>query len=121
MPKGTFLGAGVQTVILFFEKGKPTKKLWYYQLNVGRNMGKTNSLNENDLADFLKLAKTKKDSINSWSIDVEKLDKNTLDLGVKNPNITEKTDDRTPEEIVTEIENLNTESTKILQKIKKLL
>jgi type I restriction enzyme M protein len=121
LPKGTFLGTGVQTVVLFFEKGKPTKKLWYYQLNVGRNMGKTNSLNENDLADFLKLAKTKKDSINSWSIDVEKLDKNTLDLGVKNPNITEKTDDRTPEEIVTEIENLNTESTKILQKIKKLL
>ncbi len=53
MPSGTFTGAGVKTVVLFFEKGKPTEKVWYYQLNVGRNMGKTNPLNERDLADFI--------------------------------------------------------------------
>ena len=60
LPGGAFLGTGVKTVVLFFEKGKPTKKLWYYQLNVGRNMGKTNSLNENDLKDFIKLNKNSK-------------------------------------------------------------
>ena len=32
MPSGTFLGAGVKTVTLFFDKGEPTKKVWYYQL-----------------------------------------------------------------------------------------
>src|SRR5262249_40031027 len=32
-PGGTFLGAGVKTVVLFFEKGAPTKKIWYYQLD----------------------------------------------------------------------------------------
>ena len=31
-PGGTFLGAGVKTVVLFFEKGAPTRKTWYYQL-----------------------------------------------------------------------------------------
>ena len=51
MPSGTFLGAGVKTVVLFFQKGEPTKKIWYYQLNPGRNMGKTNPLNDKDLAD----------------------------------------------------------------------
>ena len=38
-PGGTFLGAGVKTVVLFFEKGAPTRNVWYYQLEPGRNMG----------------------------------------------------------------------------------
>lgn len=33
MPSGTFTGAGVKTVVLFFKKGKPTKNIWFYQLN----------------------------------------------------------------------------------------
>src|SRR5450759_1823963 len=49
MPGGTFQGAGVKTVVLFFEKGSPTRKIWYYQLNLDRNLGKTNPLNEADL------------------------------------------------------------------------
>jgi type I restriction enzyme M protein len=40
LPGGTFTGAGVKTVVLFFEKGAPTEKVWYYQLNLGRNLGK---------------------------------------------------------------------------------
>jgi type I restriction enzyme M protein len=121
LPSGAFLGTGVKTVVLFFEKGKPTKKLWYYQLNAERNMGKTNPLNENDLTDFIKLAKTQMLSNNSWSIDIDKINKETLDLGVQNPNITEVVDQRTPEEIISEIENLDKESEKLLQNIKKIL
>ncbi len=70
LPGGTFTGAGVKTVVLFFEKGKPTQKVWYYQLNLDRNLGKTNPLNENDLAEFVALQKTFAESENSWSIDV---------------------------------------------------
>ena len=121
LPGGAFLGTGVKTVVLFFEKGKPTKNLWYYQLNVGRNMGKTNSLNENDLEDFIKLTKTQKLSDNSWSIDVEKINKDTLDIGVQNPNVVEVVDERTPEEIISEIEKLDKQSAETLKKIEKLL
>jgi type I restriction enzyme M protein len=54
-PGGTFQGAGVKTVVLFFEKGAPTRKVWYYQLDPGRNLGKTNPLNDDDLAEFVAL------------------------------------------------------------------
>jgi len=121
LPKGTFLGTGVQTVTLFFEKGKPTKKLWYYQLNVERNMGKTNPLNENDLENFIKLSKTQNLSDNSWSIDLDKIDKESLDLSVKNPNILEKIDERTPQQIISEIEELENQNLDILKNIKNLL
>ncbi len=53
LPGGVFAGAGVKTVVLFFEKGAPTRKVWFYQLNLDRNLGKTNPLNEDDLAEFL--------------------------------------------------------------------
>lgn len=70
LPGGTFTGAGVKTVVLFFEKGKPTQKVWFYQLNLDRNLGKTNPLNENDLAEFVELQKTFADSENSWTLNV---------------------------------------------------
>lgn len=119
LPSGAFLGTGVKTVVLFFEKGKPTKKLWYYQLNVGRSMGKTNSLNEKDLEDFIKLAKKQRLSDNSWLVDIDKINQKTLDIGVQNPNIMEETDNRTPEQIILEIEKLDAQSSDAIQMIKK--
>lgn len=84
-------------------------------------MGKTNPLNENDLKDFIKLSKTQKPSDNSWTIDIDKINKETLDLSVQNPNIIEEIDNRTPEQIIFEIEKLDKQSTEALKEIKKLL
>ncbi len=86
LPGGTFTGAGVKTVVLFFTKGAPTQKVWYYQLNLDRNLGKTNALSEKDLAEFVELQKTKADSPNSWSVDISTIDQATFDLSAKNPN-----------------------------------
>jgi len=80
LPGGVFAGAGVKTVVLFFEKGAPTRKVWFYQLNLERNLGKTNPLNEADLVEFVELQKTKADSENSWSVNVADVDTNTCDL-----------------------------------------
>ncbi len=120
-PGGTFQGAGVKTVVLFFEKGKPTRKVWYYQLDPGRNMGKTNPLNETDLAEFIKLQKTFADSPKSWSVDAKTINQTTFDLSVKNPNGGEAIAHRSPEEIMTEIAALDVESAKVLVSIKELL
>nr|QNO41207.1 hypothetical protein JNOLDJLP_00032 [Methanosarcinales archaeon ANME-2c ERB4]QNO41611.1 hypothetical protein OAEIHDOC_00032 [Methanosarcinales archaeon ANME-2c ERB4] len=121
LPGGTFLGAGVKTVVLFFEKGVPTRKVWYYQLNLDRNLGKTNPLNENDLAEFVELQKTKADSANSWTVNVADVDVDTFDLSVKNPNEKEEAPLREPQEILGEIAMLDKESAEILKSIKGLL
>lgn len=121
MPSGTFTGAGVKTVVLFFEKGRPTKNVWFYQLNLDRNLGKTNSLNEADLADFVALQKTKANSLNSWSVNVSDIDQTTYDLSVKNPNRNEEAQYRKPHEIMDEIAKLDAESASVMQKIRTLL
>lgn len=121
MPSGTFLGAGVKTVVLFFQKGEPTKKIWYYQLDPGRNMGKTNPLNDNDLEAFVELQKTNPETEQSWNINVADIDETTFDLSVKNPNTPEEAPLRTPEVILAEMERLDLETNTILKSIKELL
>lgn len=121
LPGGVFTGAGVKTVVLFFEKGSPTKKIWYYQLNLGRNLGKTNPLNERDLEEFVRLQKTKADSENSWTLDVPDVDKKTFDLSVKNLNRNDEVKLRDPKEILEEMKRLDGESEEIFKNITQLL
>lgn len=121
MPGGTFTGAGVKTVALFFEKGRPTDKVWYYQLNLDRNLGKTNPLNENDLADFVTLQRTRADSPNSWAVNIADIDSTTFDLSVRNPNRNDEVQHRNPQDIIDEIARLDAESADIIKKIQALL
>jgi type I restriction enzyme M protein len=120
-PGGTFQGAGVKTVVLFFEKGAPTRKVWFYQLDPGRNLGKTNPLNDRDLAEFVELQKSFADSPKSWSVDVAEIDPKTFELSSKNPNGPEEDAHRTPEDIMDEITALDAESAEVLAIIKALL
>jgi type I restriction enzyme M protein len=120
-PGGTFQGAGVKTVVLFFEKGAPTRKVWFYQLDPGRNLGKTNPLNDDDLAEFVKLQKTRADSPKSWTVDATTIDPAAFDLSVKNPAAGEEVKHRSPQQIMDEIAALDAESAKVLQKIRALL
>ena len=111
----------MKTVVLFFEKGSETKKIWYYQLDPGRNMGKTNPLNDDDLKEFVTLQKKKADSDKSWTVDVDDVDTSTWDLSVKNPNGQQEVTYRSPAEILDEIAELDRESAAILEKIRGLL
>jgi type I restriction enzyme M protein len=120
-PGGTFQGAGVKTVVLFFEKGSPTRKTWYYQLEPGRNMGKTNPLNDADLAEFIALQKTFADSPKSWSVDAASIDPATYDLSVKNPDGGEAVVHRSPQDIMDEIAVLDEQSAQVLGTIRALL
>jgi len=107
--------------VLFFEKGAPTRKIWYYQLDPGRSLGKTNPLNDDDLIDFIDRQKTFADSPKSWTMDAKNIDTGTYDLSVKNPNGGEEIKHRTPAKIMAEIAALDAESAAVLAGIKKLL
>jgi type I restriction enzyme M protein len=120
-PGGTFQGAGVKTVVLFFEKGAPTRRVWFYQLDPGRNLGKTNPLNDRDLAEFVELQKTFADSSKSWSVAVDSIDPESWDLSVKNPHGGEAVAHRSPQEIMAEIAALDAESAEVLGRIRGLV
>lgn len=121
MPGGTFQGAGVKTVVLFFEKGEPTRSVWYYRLDPGRTMGKTSALNDADMADFIEKQANFADGANSWSVAADAIDPATYDLTVRNPNAPEAEPLRSPQEILDEIAALDGQSAKILARVRELL
>ncbi|MCF8231008.1 MAG: type I restriction-modification system subunit M [Bacteroidales bacterium] len=121
MPQNTFLGAGVKTVVLFFQKGEPTKNIWYYQLQPGRTLGKTSPLNDDDMQEFIKLQPDKPETEKSWNYKIGDLNTETYDLSVKNPNTPEEAPLRRPEDILEEMENLDEETNAILKSLKDLI
>lgn len=121
MPAGTFTGAGVKTVVLFFTKGEPTEKVWYYQFDAGRSMGKTNALNDVDMQEFITLQETKPNTEKSWTIDIADVQTHNYDLSVKNPNTPEEAPLRSPLEILEEMQSLDEETNEILLTIKELV
>ena len=126
LPGGTFQGAGVKTVVLFFKKGESTRKTWFYALDPGRNMGKTNPLNDKDIAEFVKLATTAvkergTETEKSWNVNIADIDAATANLSVKNPNTPKAAPLRAPEEILAEITALDAESGKLTDEIRGLL
>jgi type I restriction enzyme M protein len=121
MPGGTFQGAGVKTVVLFFEKGEPTRSIWYYRLDPGRTMGKTSPLNDADMVDFVAKQSSFADGPNSWSIAADTIDPATCDLTFRNPNAPEAEALRSPQEILEEIAALDAESAEILARVRESL
>jgi len=120
-PQGTFQGAGVRTVVLFFERGAPTRKVWYYQLDPGRSLGKTNPLNDDDLAEFVALQESTPDTPKSWTLDVTEIDPATFDLSVKNPHTSEAAPMRSPQEIIDAMLARDEETRALLEEVRGVL
>jgi type I restriction enzyme M protein len=121
VPNGSFQGSGVKTVVLFFEKGAPTRKIWFYKAAPGRSLGKTDPLNDDDLKDFVALQAKFTESDNSWTVDAKSINKITYDLSVKNPHQADDSALRDPKEILVEMATLDAESAEILAGIGRML
>jgi type I restriction enzyme M protein len=105
LPGGVFTaaGAGVKTNLLFFNKGKPTERIWYYDLS-DLKVGKTTPLTIDKFADFLKLLPDRADSDRSWTVTIDQIKSKNYDLKAVNPNAKTVQDTRTPEELISVIE-----------------
>jgi type I restriction enzyme M protein len=109
------------TVVLFFNKGAPTRSIFYYQLDPGRSLGKTNPLNDADLAEFIALHKTRASSPKSWTLDVADVDQATCDLSVKNPHAPEAALQRSPQQIIEDMLARDAETARLLAKVREML
>jgi len=104
LPGGVFTqaGAGVKTNILFFTKGKPTSSVWYYDLSDVK-VTKKKPLTAGHFTEFFRLLSKRADSENSWSVDIETIEKNNYDMKAVNPNRKPDIDTRTPAELLKSI------------------
>jgi type I restriction enzyme M protein len=105
LPQGVFVtaGAGVKTNLLFFAKGKPTERIWYYDLSAVK-VTKKNPLTLGKFEEFFRLLPDRAESERSWTVTREEIEAKNYDLKAVNPNTVSKEDTRTPEELLDIIE-----------------
>lgn len=118
LPVGVFsqAGAGVKTNLLFFAKGKPTEKIWYYDLGDVK-VTKRQPLTLRHFDDFFALLPKRADSANSWTVNAADIAKNNYDLKAKNPNKKPQTDPRTPDELMAVIRQKTKQITTALDQL----
>jgi len=119
LPGGAFVnaGAGVKTNLLFFTRGKSTEKIWYYDLS-DIKVGKKTPLTVQNFEEFFRLLPTRGESEHSWTVPITEIEKRGFDLKAVNPNRKEVVDERTPEEILDEIERLGKEITEVINALR---
>ena len=112
-------GAGVKTDLLFFTKGEPTERAWYYDMTLTedfkpRKVNKGNPLIAADFDDFferLVLPPDDPDRISerSWFVSIEEIRQKGYDLKATNQNAPDLSDKRTPTELMKIIEDAQNE------------
>ena len=105
LPGGVFTaaGAGVKTNLLFFTKGKPTERIWYYDLS-DIKVGKKTPFTVEKFEEFFRLLPARGDSERSWTVTRKEIEDNGFDLKAVNPNAKSDEETRTPEELLDLIE-----------------
>lgn len=105
-PLGTLLnaGAGVKTNLLFFTKGNPTERIWYYDLS-NIKVGKKSPLTLDKFEEFLRLLPERADTEHSWTVTRQEIEARNFDLKAVNPHAKSSEDTRTPEELLDLIES----------------
>ena len=119
LPPGVFTaaGAGVKTDLLFFTRGGPTERVWYYDLSDVKVTIKK-PLTQAHFDDFLRLLPDRADSDKSWTVTRAEIEELNFDLKAVNPNAVIDVDTRTPEELIAEIEARGREVAEALGELK---
>ena len=124
LPQNVFVnvGAGVKTNLLFFTKGKQTKRIWYYDMS-DIKVRKKLPFTIDKFDDFFKILSSDKEkdkiSEKSWFIDIETIKNKNYDIKAVNPNIKEKVIPK-PEELIKIIEESQIKINESLKKLKEI-
>ena len=88
LPQSTFHPATVSTNLLFFEKGAPTKEIWYYEHRLPegqKSYSKTKVIQFDEFSPMIEWWEQREETDVAWRVKVGDLKKG-FDLDVKNPN-----------------------------------
>lgn len=114
--------ATVATNLLFFNKGEPTKEVWYYEhkLPVGRKAySKTKPIDAKEFGPLKEWWNNRKESDLCWRVGIETIRDREYDLDIKNPNSVQKTEDRSSGELIELLERNLKSSSDLLDSLKK--
>jgi type I restriction enzyme M protein len=115
LPSGVFVSAGasVKTNLVFFTKGGPTEKIWYYDLS-DLKVAKKKPLTLAHFDDFSAQLPTRAATAKSWTVTRAEIEARGFDLKAVNPNVVDEEDKRTPSQLLDVIESKQKEITELI-------
>jgi type I restriction enzyme M protein len=125
LPNGVFNPyTSIKTNILFFEKGKPTKETWYYDMPYPEGISNFNRSKPIEIKHFDKIKKwwfDRKVNQFAWKVSLSEIKKRDFNLDFKNPHIDEKEKIYSSSELLDLIDNSFQKSAKLLTEFKKAI
>jgi len=95
--------AAVATNLLFFEKGKPTREVWYYEHHLPEGQkaySKTRPIRLEEFQPIRDWWNNRAESEVCWKVHIETIKERNYDLDIKNPNKQEEDHEYTSQEII---------------------
>ena len=125
LPQGVFNPyAGVNTNLIFFTKGEPTKEIWYYQLPLPEGIKqytKNRSITHEEFLPVKKWWGNRKSNGQAWKVSIKEIQERNYNLDFKNPNGEVSVVYKSPEDLVKEIVEKESKIELVLDEIRKLL
>ena len=110
----------MKTNLLFFTRGRPTERIWYYDLS-NVKVGKKSPLTLEKFEEFSRLLPPRADGEHSWTVERKEIEARGYDLKAVNSHAKKDEDTRTPEELLDLIEAKGREVTDAIAELRKTL
>jgi len=124
LPNGVFAPyTGIKTNLLFFEKGKPTKEIWYYEHTYPegvKSYNKTKPIRIEEFEPEKAWWTNRTENDHAWRVPVEQVIANGYNLDIKNPNVVPD-DLGDPAELLHEYERIRAEAAATREALKREL
>lgn len=124
LPNGIFAPyTDINTNLLFFTKGEPTKEIWYYEQPLPdgyKKYTKTKPVRIDDFAGLSEWWDNRGESELAWKVSIDTIKANNYNLDVKNPHRGEEEERLTTGQIIDRIEVSMSKSVQLLEEIRGL-
>jgi type I restriction enzyme M protein len=116
--------ATVATNLLFFEKGKPTKEIWYYEHRMPEGYkaySKTKPIQVKEFDPIKKWWKKRKESEVCWKVNIQTIKDRGYDLDIKNPTKQQVEHEYSSAELMEMLHQSFLKSDKLLNQLKETI
>lgn len=116
--------ASVATNMLFFEKGKPTKEIWYWEHQMAEGIkayNKTKPIQKSEFDSLKDWWQDRQENEQAWKVPLAQLEANGYNLDIKNPHVAESTHTYSSAELLELLQDSFHKSDELLEKLKQEL
>jgi len=109
------------TNMLFFDKGKPTKEIWFWEHTLPEGQkaySKTKPIKKKEFNSFKKWWKDREVNEQAWKVNIKEIAKNGFNLDIKNPHLKEKKEVLSSKELLEAVHRSFQKSDELLNKLK---